>query len=259
MDMVDDKNQRLARAIMSIHGVLKEGEVKDSKSKRTKYAYARVDDIFVEVRSHLAAEGLVSWQNQEFLEFRNRLDPNGEITGENIFGKFNHAILGPGQICPEPGEIENVFVETSKFGPQSFAGLRTFAHKYYLRNKLWLPLGSDFDDLDSVFASENDSNAAPESDATTLSKAKWIMKNSGLLVPDGQWPDEHAKQSSFLRAFRAATALPDNPNDGQKEFLHQILEKNLDTIYQLPDNGIEFVVSCLDKVNMELPPNPKDS
>ena len=251
--LIISKNKRLAAAIAEIQGVFKDGELKDDKGK-IKYIYARVDDMYTETRGILGKHELVPWQSQEFCEFRQRISTrDGSVIGENIFGKFNHCILGGEQLFPHPMEIESLFLEAPKFGVQSFAALRTFSSKYYLRNKLMLPTGSDIDDFDSQFVQEQEEKESSQTTSGKTVKAKWVATKSGELIAQGEWPSEKSRLDSMFRAMKAAFTLPQDPSRKQLDFVEMIANKNTEKIQELPAEAFDKVVEMLHKLDINIP------
>ena len=247
-----DKTERLARAILAIQGVFADGDMINHKSKKKEYSYAKVDDIFVEVRGALANEGLVPWQSAVFLDFRERKDYNGKVVGESIFSQSLHAILGPGETVPAEGEAESVFIEAPKFGPQSFAAIRTFAEKYYLRTKLLLPIGSELDDFDSVFYDQEKPQDDNDNKSKKSIRGTWTLSESGKFQEKGEWTKEYDRIVDLFKALRTEITKDPDPDTLDLAFLRKVMVINKEIIKELPQDAIDALEECIKPLGIPL-------
>ena len=133
---------RLAEAIADIRGAVE----KDAHNKHHDYDYATADAIYLAVRDGLAKAGLTIYQQEVSREF---IDHTGGRGGTQRWLIAEYDLGFQTSIALAPHVLERVTAVIHVATPQSFAAVRTYALKWWIRGKCLLATGDFAEDMDS--------------------------------------------------------------------------------------------------------------
>lgn len=237
-------------------GKMKGSVEKDGKNAHAGYRYATADAVYVGVRKAVCEAGFLPWQTEdspvETMQIGQKRDGS-----PRTFVKVTYAIaLTPGGRAPAPGHAEKVTVMAEFLSIQTFAALRTYALKYYLRGKLLLATG----ELD-VDAEEG---APPEGGQTRQRQPARRSRSSSQQEPkgNGKWSfssktKKYSKSGEFATPAAEKAALYTQIrkkltlNRDSTEAI-AIYTANKDLIAEFPDQSRKQIVKMMSAHNKRI-------
>lgn len=153
------------------------GVPKDARNDFARYDYVSADALYAIIRGPVARAGLSVWQDEETFEI---ISTDGGITV-----RVTYLIGFTTSTDGRPSNPERVTIIQKVSNTQNFAGLRTFALKYWLRGRLLMPLGEHMDEVDATDGSLQSEGGAKKEEPPVR-----IEKNGGLFMNDGRHLDD---------------------------------------------------------------------
>ena len=216
---------------------------RDQRNEYAKYDYASADAIYSHVREAIADQGLRVYQNEIESETMQVTGKNGSIT-QWVKVQYELALIRD-QVMDtrESALLERVTVMAQVTGAQTFAAIRTYALKYWLRGLFLLDTGDVREDIDSLEANaptDVKPKAKPKAKAT---EGVWQFNTSDkTFAKVGDFENSRASSASlFLCIQKELKKRP--PGSERKE-----LWEAVGTLAELiPEAGVKQLTALRDE------------
>ena len=219
----------LAGAILDMPGSI----AKDRDNKFAKYDYTSADMMYVNLRSHLARHGLAVWQDEVESDIVDRGSQNNGKRDLWVKARYEMALTPNGHRPTAEQGVERVTVMAPASSAQSFAAIRTYALKYWLRGKCLIATGEFDEDVDSAPEAPPPAETVPDKPID----GRWNYdENTGMLIATGFFGGPDNK----LRAFFRELVLRMSPDTAPETALF-VYESNDTMIKKLPESGQEQI------------------
>ena len=216
----------------------------DSTNEHFGYDFASADLVFLTVREAMEDHGILPWITEVEKPAPTELRMSKSKVLYVLEATYDIA-LTLGGLKPDEGEAERITVFAPINSAQSSASIRTYAVKYWLRDKLLIATGEDFLDVDyEPPAQPVRAEKRTKGNPVTKIDAEWKLdRKTGELEKEGEFPDEKTE----IRAFVVAINKELLPSKSIKH-AEKVYEANLARMEEFGEDVAEMLEKRLTKL-----------
>ena len=225
---------------------------KDEVHSHGKYPYASADSIYVTLRRAIAEAGLHPYQQEISLEIT-----KGKGDAEWIMARYAFALITDPGDPPDPETCEHVSAGCPLTGASSFAAIRTYAQKYWLRGKFLIATGDKAEDMIDAKQDGEKPPKVPEgasagktSTDKKKSKGEWKVKPSGEYYLTAVIEDVEEYQRTLMARCLKDFALREY-TQAEKTKRVKLMRENADFLGEkLTQEGFKMLLDRWSKIGL---------